>query len=1006
MVDFERELPTEDADIAAIVQGILTLQAKYASDQKRPLARGTHAKGVCAKAEFEVKDVLSTVRDHALAARLARGIYAKPGIYQATVRFANADSQTFADGKPDVRAMSFSVDLPPGVVGPAAARQDYSMNSATTFPINDAHAFAVLVTVVAASSPLKGLWSLPFRDKLSFARMAALGAIQKRHSVRPFQQMRYWSTVPYRHGPDDAVKYSAIPSAGNPAHAVRPGDPNCLQDELVRHLSEDSQMSSFDIGLQFLDTEALTYRGRRRSASFWVENASVEWKETQAPFHIVGQLRLLPGSQSPRDVCEAMHIDVRENSTADTEPLGSINRARWAAESRSRKARLGAVAKDNATTLAPPLWSGGGRARKLLAAAALLFVVAAAWVLWPVTKDLPERRPYPAAPLGSNGLTTEERQQYYHLTEGSEMYPMAWLLALEQQVPGPDGSVTYRPFLENVERFGLIPDPPSQYNPYELPVGVTMGYSQISGLQMMGLNCTACHVGELHYNGRAFRMDGGPTMAFINDFISSMFNETVATALNPRRLARFADRRRRVKLVRVPKFPVVENDDTPEPQDEPDELLDTGRTGLARVFDGIRLMATTNRGLLDQRLATAKTMQVVEQAMRIGTLDGYGRADAFGVGRNELFGTYKDKDFTQGINALPPDAPVSFPHLWGMQFTSWFQWGVNTNSVIQRNIGQALGVGALVDADHGFTSTVRLDHLYAMESLSYKLKAPQWPAELFGPIDQAKVARGKVLFDHTCALCHETYAKVGDLNQYQLFPLSVVGTDPAVALNFERMVMTANGPKPFGTAAFDIVSKVMKTYYREHNISDALQAKWERRDSRPNPVYRTPLRDYQSFPDTANHGIFRAKTLKGIWATAPFLHNGSVPTIYHLLLPAAERPQIFSLGTREYDPVKLGYVYEGDRFKTAPNAQVFSLDTSIPGNWNTGHEWWFYPQLKDGDRYDVIEFLKAFNDEGDYQFTRPSPALLPATVRGSYPLPSITQASYPQSPVTAPPSAR
>jgi hypothetical protein len=640
----------------------------------------------------------------------------------------------------------------------------------------------------------------------------------------------------------------------------------------------------------------------------------------------------------------------------------------------------------------------------IVGAAVLLLAAAVAWTLWPVTKDLPERLQYPEPPAGSNGLTAEERQQYYHLTEGGEMYPMAWLLALEQTVKGPDGKVTYRPFLENVERFGMIPDPPSQYNPYGLPVGVTMGYSQITGLQMAGFNCTACHVGELHYNGRAFRMDGGPTMAFFNNFVFGMFNETQATVSDPERLARFVDRRRRVKLVRVPKFSIVEHDDTPAPEDEPDELLDTGRTGVRRIVDAVRLMLTTNRGLLDSMLEALKTGRIVKQAIILGTLDGYGRADAFGIGRNELFGGYRDKDFTQGINALPPDAPVSFPHLWGMQLTSWFQWGVNTNSVIQRNIGQALGVGAIVDADHGFTSTVRLDHLYAMESLSYKLKPPQWPADLFGLIDQAKVARGKVIFDHTCALCHETYAKTKTgLNEYQLFPLAVVGTDPAVALNFERMVMTPGGPQPFGSAAFDIVSKVMTTYYREHNIPDALRAKWEHRDSRPDPVYRTPLRDYQKFPDTANRGIFRAKTLKGIWATAPFLHNGSVPTIYHLLLRAADRPKTFALGTREYDPVNLGYVFEGDRFKTAPNAQPFSLDTSIPGNWNTGHEWWFYPKLTDADRYDIIEFLKTFNDEGDYQFTRPPDAQLPATVRSNDPLPPTVSTSYraPSTPAAA-----
>jgi hypothetical protein len=85
----------------------------------------------------------------------------------------------------------------------------------------------------------------------------------------------------------------------------------------------------------------MTYWGRRRDANFWIENASVEWKESQAPFHTVARLTLLAGSELPPATCEAWHIDVTENSTADTTPVGSINRARWRAEAASRKARLG-----------------------------------------------------------------------------------------------------------------------------------------------------------------------------------------------------------------------------------------------------------------------------------------------------------------------------------------------------------------------------------------------------------------------------------------------------------------------------------------------------------------------------------------------------------------------------------------------------------------------------------------------------------------------------------------
>lgn len=341
--DLEADLSTEPEDIAAIVQGVLAIQARDAASQHRPLARGTHAKGTCARAVFEVYDIASTVRDPAVASRLAKGLYAKPGKFPATLRFANADSNINPDSKGDVRAMSFSIELGSSAGANPSGRQDFSTNDRPTFPINDAHAFATLVRVVAASEPMKAFWALSFRDKLRFGRILVLGGVQQHQRMRPYQQLQYWSTVPFRHGPADTIKYSAKPCAGNPAQALQSANPNALQDEIARHLNEDAQMSCFEFGLQFLDVERMTFWGRRRDARFWLENASVEWNERQSPFHTVGRLTLEPKSQLAPAACEAWHIDVTENSSSDTTPLGSINRARWPAEAASRKARLGAA---------------------------------------------------------------------------------------------------------------------------------------------------------------------------------------------------------------------------------------------------------------------------------------------------------------------------------------------------------------------------------------------------------------------------------------------------------------------------------------------------------------------------------------------------------------------------------------------------------------------------------------------------------------------------------------
>ena len=989
----ERKSPTEAADIDEIRRGMLAIQAQAAAAGKRPLARGTHAKGLCVRAEFEVLDIRKMQGDPALADRLARGIFAAPGIYLATVRFANADGGHRKDRWPDVRAMSFAIDVPPGVL-PHVERLDFSMNSATTFPINDSHAFAVAVRVLSAQgwrAKWKALRSLTWSEFRSLLRVMRLGRQQQKGTPRkPFQQLRYWSTVPFRHGSRDAVKYSAIPEA-NTARPLQDG-PNRLQDELVRHVNEDERMSEFTFALQFLEPGQMTHDGRTQDPSFWVENADIEWNERESPFHVVARLRLLPKSVMPPAESEAFSIDVTEHSTPDTRPIGSINRARWHAESASRAARLAQPVVSTPGTPDPPrrrlAWAA-------LGIAALVFVAALGWAIRPVTRDLPEKLQYPPSPLGSNGLSREERQQYYHLSEGGEAYPIAWLLALEQEVTWPDGRVTYRPFLENVERFGFLPDPPSQYNPYGLPVGVTAGYGKLTGQQMMGLNCTACHVGELHYNGRAFRMDGGPSMAYINAFVKGIVDETVATAGSRYRRLRFLDRWRRVQLVPLKDYPVVQLASAGSVPAGTNETLDAGEPGaFRRVLAGLR-MALANRSLLMDKLHGFSAMKLVVQAQPLSTEDGYGRNDAFGVGRNELFGAFKSANFSEGINVLPADAPVSFPHLWGMERTAWFQWGVNTNSVIERNIGQALGVGATMQPDKGFSSTVRLDNLHAMENLHYKLTSPVWPAELFGPIDRARAERGKKVFDRTCALCHETYGKSGSLNEYQLFALDVVGTDPSAAINFERAVMTAEGPKPFGLAAFAIVKKVKAAYYAEHQIPPDVQARWESKATRGEAEFRAPLLEYQEFPDTRQRGIYRAKTLKGIWATAPFLHNGSVPNLFDLLRPANERPTTFRLGTKEYDPVKLGYVVDGPRFLTPPGMQPFTYDTRLTGNWNTGHEWWFYPDLDDQMRYDIIEFLKTFDDvnyPGDYRFERP--AYPPENVRMPKRLPS---ASYTKS---------
>jgi hypothetical protein len=366
--DSERNLAREKSDIEEIVRTTLKVQATAAAQQHRALARGTHAKGVCARAQFEVLDV-TVGRDPGLAARLAKGIFSKPGVYPAVVRWGNADPKKNSDFKPDVRSMSFSVDITGNVLAAGAngGRQDFSLQNAPPLPINDSPGFAAVMKVLAASNPLSGLWPLPFKDKLRVLRILTLAKLQMSQKIRPYQQLRYWSNVPFRHGPVDVVQYSAIPSPDNLARPLQKSNPKGLQDELVRHLNEDGRMSSFDFGVQLLDADKMTYWGKRRDANFWIENASVKWKEAEAPFHTIARLTLLPQSQLRPDAGEVTYFDVTRHSTADSTPVGSINRARCFGETASREARL-RVSGSPQSAIAPDVYTAAPVSERIAAA--------------------------------------------------------------------------------------------------------------------------------------------------------------------------------------------------------------------------------------------------------------------------------------------------------------------------------------------------------------------------------------------------------------------------------------------------------------------------------------------------------------------------------------------------------------------------------------------------------------------------------------------------------------
>ena len=1066
MTTLERLLATETSDIQEITHGILKAQARLAAKQKRALARGTHAKGVCVRGTFEVFDVVGKGPDHATGKRLAQGLFAKPGVYPATIRFANAKSSIEADFKPDVRAMSFSIEVPAGVLGAAATRLDFSMNNATTFPINDAHAFAILMRVLEAGgwwATLKALATLSPGEFFGLVKTAIRGATQERAGKpKPYQTLRYWSNVPYRHGPDDAIKYSATARPGNPAEQP-PKGPLMLRDELLRHLENDTQMSEFDFGLQLLDAERMTDGRKQRDAIYWVENASVEWKESQAPFHLVARLTLAPKSRLTPSECEEFYIDVNEHSTPDSHPIGSINRARWFAESASRRARLNLPAptavpvgsavdasmtpdaRIGAPLPAPPIplrpWVGRITLRSVfratvftaLAFLALVTALGAATMIYLQSGGgmLPEERvesvAFPDRGWGP-GLQAADRQKYYFTPQGAGLKNIrySWFTNLEM----PFGSQRFAdPAV--LSRYGFLVDEATPANPDRLPVGFTKHFDRALNEELLDITCAACHTGQIQITRdgrtRAMRIDGGSAIHAFTDsnfghFLPTLIASMTATATNPLKFLRFARR------VLGPTYP-------------------EGRWELHRQL----------RSVIGTFLALAWNEKVHGLSP---TQEGYGRTDALARIANTVFA-----ENLVAINYAVGNAPVSYPPVWNIWKFDYVQYNASVSQPMARNIGEAMGVGAtyaLVDKygrplppAERFRSTANIQGLREIELALWKLKPPPWPEDLLGAIDVAKAKRGEELFEKHCEKCHGPFVSPPAIKtrnaplkkdydpEWLVRTVCVgdIGTDPNTALNFAnsevditRTGLTAADLRQVAREALEAWNQRQEVYLKgeivrlgllttpeaakqkaafEAELAD-LGPSMERTLSSIDParlsvgaalsylgtmIRKHAYADLGYTPaqqaDMDGFGIldlpqviyaYKPRPLAGMWATPPFLHNGSVPTVYDLLSPAAQRPKTFQVGSREYDPVKLGL---------AQVTGYWTFDTSLSGNRNTGHEFkdgyveadrpsngHIGPLLSHEDKLAIIEHLKVRDDdrEGKKEFRiPPPPTASPAT---------------------------
>ncbi len=586
------------------------------------------------------------------------------------------------------------------------------------------------------------------------------------------------------------------------------------------------------------------------------------------------------------------------------------------------------------------------------------------------------------------GWTAQERTGWYEASQGSRLIPYAWFTALEQ----PDSQAMFSDSAY-LESFGYLGSDGSRKS--GLPIGfaidkqadtafVETGRQWYQGQPRdrdhaepwLGFNCSACHTSQFTYQGKTFRADGGPGLGDFQSFIEQFDKALIQTHDDPAKWGRFAAK-------------VLAGKDTPANRD----MLRT---------------AVEAQIAWEARVQAINEPTVPNEPGNTTIRSGFARTDAFGHIYNKVALYNGAKIQTRNTS----NAPVSYPFLWNIHLQKRVQWnGAAENQSVKfafgeldygalgRNAGEVLGVfgeAILVKPDQtsllgGYKSTLDTTNLLGLEKVLSHLETPVWPAEL-PPYDQTLAAKGEPIFMAHCASCHTprdqwpaltknkqgiekmiTFENTKANNQtdiwmacnaalYQAFTGNLQGTkkgyfngDP-IGKSTEVVTQLQIAVKgSLANKKKELVGDALRIFIGADRIPKSGDGSLSSEGLPPNREARRT----QCLSAKGNELLaYKARPLDGIWATPPYLHNGSVPTLYHLLLPAAQRPRSFWVGSRDYDPKHVGYVWK-DRPQGA-GFEFVAADAAgkpVDGNSNAGHEYGA-DTMSDADRWALVEYLK------------------------------------------------
>jgi len=599
------------------------------------------------------------------------------------------------------------------------------------------------------------------------------------------------------------------------------------------------------------------------------------------------------------------------------------------------------------------------------------------------------------------GWSKDEARSFYSTPQGSQLLPYSWFCVLEQA----DNINLFRDN-KNIKFFGYIPGdltPKSDPNckPDELPIGFVKDeikeaflVSALTATRMspmpqgnqnvwLGLTCAACHTSEINYKNKTLRINGGPAQSDVQLFIVSLSKALEATTKNDAKLTEFA------KKI-IPKGGYSEE----------------GKQALKKRVEAYNIWLN---GYIDMNYGDSKRTY------------GYGRLDAFGAILNQITSSLLEIP----SNASPANAPVSYPFLWNTSQLDWVQWNGSVSNHIARNVGEVTGVFAhtILKTDNKnerFYSSAKIDNLDRLENdYMAKLDSPKWndANSPLPKIDHIKAEKGKALYAKNCVGCHSirddndqfpmtkpnavckqlqmtkpnVVCKFIKTHNIPLLPVDKIGTDPLMAMNFVSPALNVDPGqmRRFLDKEYQDAEKNPKVPRGKVLVAagkmiilkqiDALSMKDKEKKEYLFKLggYHFPSCETSPPPCETPPSVvaYKARPLNGIWATAPYLHNGSVVSLYELLLPDVKkkgsekriRKSSFYVGSKKFDPEDVGF----ESCQTGDDFLFIAVDDKgnpVPGNSNKGHSGNTFTKTlgKDGEwhdftkdeRYQLIEYMK------------------------------------------------